>query len=95
MMLRRRPVHDVFTADGETAVLTDTEVVLLSPLAASLFVLLDSHWIPHAALGPDLVAEYGEPDRSAGFTSVDAAVEVLADQLVRQGLVERADDASD
>lgn len=83
MRVRRLPVLDELTRDGETVVLLEERAVLLSPLASAALSSLGPVWTSGADLRVALEALFGAaPDP-------DGAVLALVSELESAGLVER------
>ena len=82
MRVRRLPVLDSVTREGETAVMIGTRVIVLSELASAALALIgDSSEVEQVSHA--LVAEFGAPP---GVDPVEATLMVLR-ELSGQGLV--------
>jgi hypothetical protein len=82
MRIRRLPVVDELSRDGETVVLLDEGAVLLSPLASAALANLTLVWTSDADLRVTLEALFGvAPDP-------EGAVFALVSDLETAGLVE-------
>jgi hypothetical protein len=82
MRIRRLPVVDELSRDGETVVLLDEGAVLLSPLASAALANLTLVWTSDADLRVTLEALFGvAPDP-------EGAVFALVSDLESAGLVE-------
>ena len=82
MRVRRLPVLDSVTRDGETAVMVGTRVVVLSELASAALALIEDS-VEVDEVSNALVEEFGAPP---GIEPVEATLMVLQ-ELSGQGLV--------
>jgi hypothetical protein len=83
MRVRRLPVLDELTRDGETVVLLGERAVLLSPLASAALADIGSlDWTSDVGLIGSLVARFGPVD------DVGSVVFSLVSELAEAGLVE-------
>ena len=82
MRVRRLPVLDSVTRDGETAVMVGTRVVVLSELASAALALIEDT-VEVDEVSNALVEEFGAPP---GIDPVEATLMVLQ-ELSGQGLV--------
>lgn len=85
MRLERVPVDDEVVIDGETVVLVDGTVALLSRIAGRVLQLLAEGPRDAEEVRAQVVAEFGEPDDPGG------AWRDLVAELVRRGLVRAVD----
>ena len=85
MRARRRPVLDEYHEDGEAAVFVDGNVVVLSPLATHLLILVGDDWTELAAIASGLEEAFGPPP---GETSSDEATRSALGELQEQGILD-------
>lgn len=85
-MLRRAPVADEVTRDGETVVMLGGQVILLSPLASAVWQWMsESAAVAASQLVDLLVDRFGVPDG----VDPEIATEAVVDDLVAVGLLIR------
>ncbi len=83
--VRRRPYLDEYVEGGESAVLIDDQVFVLSPLATTILAVIGDGSVPVGEVADVLAETYGEPpDGTDLLAATTAAVESLAEL----GLVE-------
>jgi len=82
MKVRRLPVRDSVTRDGETVVMVNTRVVLLSELASAALGFIEGV-VDVEVVSAALVAEFGTPP---GLDPLEATLLILGD-LSAEGLV--------
>lgn len=88
MNVRRRPFDDEYVEDGESAVLLDDQVFVLSPIATTILGFVGSSTVSVAEVAEVLRETYGDPpDGSHLLATTTAAVEALAEL----GLLELSD----
>lgn len=86
--MRRRPFEDEYVEDGESAVLLDDQVFVLSPIATTILGFVGSSTVSVTEVADVLRETYGDPpDGSHLLATTTAAVEALAEL----GLLEFSD----
>ena len=85
MRARRLPFHDEYVDAGESAVLIDDRVVVLSALGTSILAALGTRWTGLEDVAKALLGEYGDPP--TGADAHEATRRALM-TLAEQGLVE-------
>ena len=89
MKTRRLPFLDEYVEDGESAVLIDERVMVLSPLATTILAAADGGWVDVEEVAEALLAAFGPPPDGADLLSTTESA-VL--ELAAQGLVETSGD---
>lgn len=85
MIVRRRPYLDEYVEGGESAVLIDDQVFVLSPLATTILAVIGDRSASVTEVADVLLDAYGEPpDGSDLVAATTSALESLAES----GLVE-------
>lgn len=87
MKARRRPVLDEYVEEGESALLLNDQVVVVSPLGTTLLAAMDEEWVGVPHLSAALLNVYGPPPEG----DVESATVDALRALEGQGIVEVAD----
>jgi hypothetical protein len=77
--LRRGEIVDWYVERGESAVLIEDHVLVLSPLATRLLEVLGSGWLPIDVAVERLVDHFGEPPSGTADALTRETVDVLAE----------------
>ncbi len=85
MRVRRRAFVDEYVEDGESAVMIEDRIVVLSPLATAMLSAMGSDWVEVSGLAADLGRVFGAPPD--GVPVVEATEEALQ-CLAHDGVVE-------
>ena len=83
--VRRRPYLDEYVEGGESAVLIDDQVFVLSPLATTILAVIGDRDVPVGEVAEVLAETYGEPPDG---TDLLAATTSAVESLAESGLVE-------
>ena len=79
MRLRRGEVKDWYVEHGESAVLIEGHVLVLSPLATHVLEVLGSAWASTDVVVERLVEHFGEPASGDADALARAAIETLVE----------------
>lgn len=86
MKVRRRPFHDEYAENGESAVLIDNRILVLAPLATVLLSTLDDQsWVDLSQIAAELTRTFGRPP--SGADALEATTHAVR-ALAAEGLVE-------
>ena len=79
MRLRRGEIVDWYVEDGESAVLVEDHVLVLSRLATRLLEDLGSDWVSIDVVVERLVDHFGEPPAGGADAMARETIDVLAE----------------
>lgn len=80
--VRRRPLQDLYVEGGAAAVMVDSVVVVLSPLATEVVRRVGEEWVPVEDVVAHLVAGFGAPEDGSALDATLALLGDLAAQRV-------------
>jgi hypothetical protein len=88
LRVRRRAFVDEYVEDGESAVMVEDRILVLSPLATATLSAMGSGWVEVPGLAADLGRVFGAPPDGM---HVMEATEAVLRGLAHDGVVEIAD----
>ncbi|MGH3331095.1 MAG: hypothetical protein ACRDPJ_07260 [Nocardioidaceae bacterium] len=85
MKAKRRPFHDEYIENGESAVFVDGRILVLSELATSILALMGDDLVDVSLVAEGLLEAYGPPGDGV---DLEAATSAAMQNLAAEGLVE-------
>lgn len=85
MKAKRRPFHDEYVENGESAVFIDGRILVLSEIGTSILAMVRDDWVDASTVADGLLEAYGPPGDGV---DIEAATGAAMQNLAAEGLLE-------